>query len=349
VSDLSDWNVYGPVWTLRREFAEWDPVRDTWQAPGGVAAVTFRPDGQVSERESHNPDGSIARWACIYDDAGRIIEAQAWRNDGPRTRVLYSYDEHGRLDNADQVAADGTRRHLDTYRYDDTGRKTKITSLAEYAGIRHVHYSVEGTDMAYSVPGAATLTVTYDDRELPAEATFHDSNGGVIRRVVFSRDGDGQVLTEVQYFGGQNPFPERLVRAADIPFEEQAKRVAGLTTVFAGQVVSSVAYAHDSRGRLLERTMQLGSLSEERTTFQYDDFNNPIAETWESRKREVDMNDGEIVQTPWQEPGVWHNRLGYQYDARRNWIERVTWSRTESQPEFQRSSIERRTITYYEM
>ena len=58
MSDLARWKVRGPVRTLRNEHAEWDPSQDTWRAPRSFSTVTFRHDGQVSDRECHNPDGS---------------------------------------------------------------------------------------------------------------------------------------------------------------------------------------------------------------------------------------------------------------------------------------------------
>jgi hypothetical protein len=42
-------------------------------------------------------------------------------------------------------------------------------------------------------------------------------------------------------------------------------------------------------------------------------------------------------------------RFEYQYDPQGNWIERVVWFRSGSQPDFQRSHVERRMITYYEV
>ena len=204
----------GPVWRLRTELAEWDPTHGTWQAARGVSAVTFRRDGQISDGESHYSNGSVARWARLYDDGGRMIERP---------------------------------------------------------GIRGIHYSVEGSEFAYSAPGAATLTVTYGDRELPAAASFHDAHGGVIRRIVFSRDSDGHVLSEVVHFSGEDPFARSTVDTDDNLPEEWAKTAALLKSVFAGQVLSSMAYAYDSKGRLVERTVRVGVLVTERTTFQYDD------------------------------------------------------------------------------
>ena len=41
-------------------------------------------------------------------------------------------------------------------------------------------------------------------------------------------------------------------------------------------------------------------------------------------------------------------RFEYTYDAAGNWTERIASGRFDRHPEFQRTNIERRTITYYE-
>ena len=348
MSDLARWKVRGPVRTLRKEHAEWDTSQRTWQAPRSVSTVTFRHDGQVSQGEVHSPDGSLARWARVYDNDGRIIEEQSWRDDGPRSRVVYSYDALGRLAARGDVAPDGTRREAETCRYDGAGRKTKVTFLSQDQA--HTHYGVEGTEQAYGAPEAVTLTVAYDDRDLPTEASFHNANGGLVRRIVFSRDHDGRLLTEVVYFGGESPYSDLQPHADNVPLEERANMAAALKMAFEDRAFCNISYAYDSKGRLLERTMYMGTLSEELTVFEYDDYDDPIAETSRSRNRRVDIDDDGVVRTTVEERRVQqHNRYDYQYDSHGNWTERVGSYRIGSQPEFQRSNIERRTITYYEL
>jgi hypothetical protein len=126
---------------------------------------------------------------------------------------------------------------------------------------------------------------------LPAEANFHDAHGGLIRRIVFSRDSDGHVLSEIVHFIGEDPFGRPTVDTDDDLPEKRAKTAPLLRRVFAGQVLSSVAYAYDSIGRLVERTIRVGVLVTERTTIQYDDFDNPIAEIRESRDGAIGVDD----------------------------------------------------------
>jgi hypothetical protein len=306
MSDVARWNLRWPVRTMRSEVAEWDPDRGVWQAPRGASIITFRPDGQVSAGESFHPEGPVARWARVYDADGRIIEEQSWRDNGPRSRGVYSYDARGRHVATEVLEADGTRRETERCRYDSGGRKTKVISLPhllpqDRADIRAIHYGVEGSEYAVDAPGAVALTVSCDDRGLPAEASFNDENGGLVRRMVFSRDSDGRLLTEVVLFGGEGPFP--LPPADGRPIEDLVRSAAELKLAFPGQVVCKAAYVYDTRGRLLERARYMGSLSEERTNFEYADHDDPIAEHSTSNYR-VDIDDAGVVRTTEEEPRV---------------------------------------------
>jgi len=178
---------------------------------------------------------------------------------------------------------------------------------------------------------------------------FHDANHVIIRRIEVSRNRDGRLLTEVVHFGGQTPFTNVPTDVESVPPEERLRFAALLTTVFGDRTFSSTTYAYDQMGRLLERTRRIGSLSEERTTFRYDDQDNPIDEISEVHSRDMDIDDAGVVHAKEEEPRVQHLCFDYQYDAQGNWTERIVWVRTGPQSEFRCSNIERRTITYYEL
>ena len=55
MSDLANWNVHGPVHTMRTEFAEWDLSLEQWQSARNSNLVRFHPDGRISESEAYNP------------------------------------------------------------------------------------------------------------------------------------------------------------------------------------------------------------------------------------------------------------------------------------------------------
>ncbi len=286
MSDRAKWKVRGRVRTLRAEFAEWDPRQEVWQAPRRVSSVTFHPNGTIRESEHQNPDASISRSTYLYDDVGRLVEVQFWMNDGPMSKVLHSYDDAGRPLHTVNVAQDRTVRESETYRYDGGGRKTKV-QLVDCA---NCFYGFEGTEHAYGAPGAATMTVTYDERDQPADVLFHDPDHNLLQRVVFTRDRDGRLVSEEIVRG------ELLQNALDsAPPEERARANALLATVFGpDQTLSRTTYAYDQRGRRVERRTRMGTLGENRTTFRYDDYDNPVEETTEDRSREVNIDENGI-------------------------------------------------------
>ena len=353
MSDLARWELRGPVRTLRTQFAEWNPeTRDWWPLKNRFVA-TFRADGQLSEIEHHNPDGSVPREVRLYDDAGRLTEDQWWSNDVLTRRVVHTYDGVGRSASAETVDADGTKHEIERSEYGEGGRKTKVVFLPvpETSGATcstgscGTMYGVEGTDVAYSAPGATTSTTTYDQHERPSEVTFHDANDGLVSRVVFSRDQDGRVLSERMEFAG----PGGLLGPAfdaNVPADERASMIELLKTVFDDQTFSLARYAYDEKGRRIETIRRMGKLSEERVTVCYDDFDNPLEEVRSDVSREMRMDDG-VVKTEERPSHVQHVRFEYQYDAHGNWTERTVWQRMEPNIDERPSNVERRTIAYY--
>jgi hypothetical protein len=184
--------------------------------------------------------------------------------------------------------------------------------------------------------------------KLPAEAIFHDAGGQGLRRLLFTRDPVGRLLTEAVLFPGESPFPELQLDAGTVPAEERARLAAALKAAFVDHVLISTDYRYDANGRLVERTSRMGTLSEDRTTYEYSDHEHPIAETSLSRSHGVDADDNGAVRTIDEDDHRHHARFDYQFDSYGNWTERICSGRSDQQPEFQRSNIERRTLTYYE-
>ena len=354
MSDLNRWEMHGRVRTLRKEFAEWNPDRGEWQPPRGLTIVTFRPDGQLSESEYHNPDRSVARQVRVYDDCGRLTEDQWWTGDVLTNRVLHSYDMAGRPVSATAIGADGTEREVESCRYDDLGRKTKVVFLSvpdASAGSCSptgcgTFYGVEGTETAYGAPGATTNTIIYDDRELPLQASFHDADQTPVRRIVFSRDRDGRLLNEVVQFEGAGTLFGSAIEMDNLPAEERAPFAELMTAAFGDRTFFLATYAYDEKGRLIERVRRMGQLSEERATFQSDDYGNPVEEVSEDLGRDVRIADG-AVKIEESASRIQHSRFEYEYDAHGNWTERMVWQRIGPGSDYRRSNIEHRTITYY--
>jgi YD repeat-containing protein len=345
MSDVAKRKLRGPVRTLRTETAEWDAAREAWKPSRHVTVIEFRTDGKIGASDSHYHDGTTSRVLFRYDDRGRLLETQYGPADGPFNKSVYSYDETGRHLRTASVAADGATRESETCRYDSTGRKTKVSFLD--ARVPNVGVGIEGTDHAFGAPGATTMTTAYGDRDEPEEVVLHDANHAVVRRVTFTRDREGRVLSEVVQFGGQFPFPEMQQQLGKGPAEEVAAMAAVLAQAFEAQTLHSTTYAYDRHGRVLERTERMGTLSETRTTYRYDDRDNPIEEIEEAQNRELGV-DADGTPRARNESARRHDRrYEYQYDAEGNWTERIVSGRIEPNAIFQRSALERRQITYY--
>jgi hypothetical protein len=324
---LAHSNVHGAVHSLSIEFAEWDLTLEQWRAAQHFTIVRFRPDGAIGESEHRNPDGTISHSSYSYDAAGRMQEARFGMNDGRINRSLYFYDERGRLERVVAVDHDGTEREVETCSYGQDGKRTKAYVVPAQLA-KAFMYAIESTGQSYGAPGARTITTLYDDGGRPNEVFFHDADQRLLRRVVLARDGMGRLTTEELRLGEESPFP-------DVVFGPNS-------------VLSSTSYAYDARNRVLYRGTRMGELGEHRTTFRYDDRDNPIEEIHEDISREMQIDEAGVLHTSTEKSSTQHARFDYTYDAQGNWLERVVWSRLESNPNFERSNITRREITYYD-
>jgi hypothetical protein len=324
--------VNGPVRTYRHEYAEWDREPGAWKPPSGVTIVTFRPDGQVIESQTHLHDGSIARRACAYDDEGRLVDEQSWTNDSETHHVLHAYDAAGRPTVRTHVAPDGTRREGETFTYDQAGHRTLTVVLPDLR--------TSGLDGSIGVG----IGLGEDDVD---EGVFYDANQRLMHRVTRSRDQEGRVLREVVELGGETPFGDFHGGLDEVPVEERARMAGLVAQVFADRTFASVEYAYDGKGRILQRTTRMGSLSEERTIYHYGDRDDPIEEISEHHSRRANLDEGGLVHTSEDAPQRHHSRFEYVYDDHGNWTERIVSVRSDSLPGFERTGITRRTLTYF--
>lgn len=321
MNDVAKWKVRGSVKTLQTEFAVWDLNLESWQPAQHLTLTSFRPAGTVSASDTHNPDGSIAHSRWLYDEAERLTETRFCLNDGLVDTTVCFYDEAGRHQRTVQL---NTQTDLVISSYDARGVRTQTRSLGP-RGV-NIAYGIEGTEQAYGAPGAATMIVTDDESVRPAKVIFQDANGRSLREVIFARDHTGRLLSEEMRVGEE--FPEPLRKAF-------------------GEIFSRITYSYDSRGRRLERMNKFGGIGETRTTYRYDDSDDPIEEVTEDTNREMSIDDNGAINYSSDRVSVQHNRFEYRYDAHGNWTERIVSIRLEPNPGFQRSNIERRVITYY--
>jgi hypothetical protein len=114
-----------------------------------------------------------------------------------------------------------------------------------------------------------------------------------------------------------------------------------------GGIFSETNYVYDAQGRLIEKTNSMFNLGLDRTTYRYEDGDDPIEETIERSHRGANLaEDGTLQYTP-DKVVVQQNRFAYRYDDHKNWVERTVLIRNEGNADFQPSNITRRAITYH--
>lgn len=189
--DRERWGLRGPVHTCR--------VQRIWQVHrcgadacemeerNDKTTLEFRPDGALVQRGYHNPDSS--EWTAVYEynDTGQMMSMHASHSSERVASQIYKYDAEGRLFCVIARSKDTSDCVTESYTYDAVGRWKKIFSV-DLAGQRPnttSSWSVGGTDSAYSAPGAATLTTSYNERQQPVELLFHDEADQLLSRVDF--------------------------------------------------------------------------------------------------------------------------------------------------------------------
>jgi YD repeat-containing protein len=348
MSKVTQSGLRGSVKTMRTEFAEWDVGKEEWQAPRHTTLHQFHAHGQINESVSHNPNGSVSRSTYTYDAADRLAEVHFRLDDGPVSKTVYRYDDLGRAVQTIAVDGDGTERETAIWNYDNAGRKTKIEFVLESRGgtACSTAYGIEGTEQSYFAEGVATITTLFDDREHPSEALLHDSRGGLILEVTFTRDNAGRLLCEEARWPAMPASIEK--RMENAPPEERAAAAAIFAQVLGPEkVLSRTTYSYDERGRRIERSESMGGMSADHITWHYDDYDNPIRQIEEHKSHDMNVDESGNLQPSNEKSSRHEVRFDYKYDKNGNWTERVVTVRYESNPDFQRSNIERREITYY--
>ena len=349
MNDLAKWKVHGPVATLRKENADWDTDRKDWKLARYFTLTSFRRDGTIDSSETHNSNGSIGHSRWLYDSADRLTESDSWTDDSPPQRVLYFYDEAGRHVRTAQLRGDGGQTDLETCIYDADGKQTKTRLLPFTAkgragnGATSIGYSIEDTDMVLGAPGATLMTTTYAGTGLPARVILEDADHNPVHEVHFTRDASGKPLT-VEMIVGESQFNDFADR---VSADHREAAAAVLKQIF-GDAFSRTTYKYDSQGHLIEKINTMGTMHEEHTTYGYDGVHEEaIEETTESRSRGATLEDGAIHYNP-DTVSTQHNRFEYRYDTHGNWTEQIVSVQYDPSADFQRSNVERRTLTYYE-
>jgi len=94
----------------------------------------------------------------------------------------------------------------------------------------------------------------------------------------------------------------------------------------------------------------MGPLGGDRKTMAYNDHGDQIEEVFEHDRREYGLDDeGRLSDAPTKESvSRSEARFRYDYDTHGNWVMRTIESRGGTDQDFTQSSVERRTVSYFE-
>lgn len=157
-----------------------------------ITRESFRPDGKLTERWHHNPDGP--EWAVVrrYDADGRLLAEEV---SGPGARMLeYRYDANGRLERVIELLADGTERVQESYLYHDDG--TSTATLYVHPPLRDRNVGVSAESMLHISTDAVCIMTLRDRGDRPIRKVLYDADNRVIQRVLFRYDAAGRLLEE---------------------------------------------------------------------------------------------------------------------------------------------------------
>jgi hypothetical protein len=300
---------------------------------GSVTVVEFRPDGSLQRHWVKNPPPNSSEWTSHYEYNGRNqLSAVRTEQDGTISTIkLCEYDSAERISRTIMTGKDGKQRVAETYSYEADGGKKKIVNIDPGLPFG-CGFGLDGTDSAYSAPGATSITSIYDERGRPIEHLFHDGAGELVSRVDMSYDERGNLVEEVCT---QQKLPPEIVPHLS---PEQLE---------AAQMMFTFRRRHryDEQNRRIETSMGMAPNDVHKETYTHNDHGEVILQTSESSHAEYTLGEeGLLHQKPESiRSHRWETQLRYQYDSNGNWIEKIVEA-----PGGPIWSIERRTITYFD-
>jgi hypothetical protein len=350
MTERDRWGLRGPVHTcrLQRTWYSRRCVADACKTEerSDITTLEFRVDGSLARRWHHNPDGSEWTSTYEYNDMGRLMTMHTENGAGLVDLQIYEYDSAGRLVRVIARPKGGGDRITESYEYDPVGRKKKtlyVDSAAQRPDALYA-WGVEGTDSSYSAPGANTLTTLYNEREQPTDLSFYDGAGRPLSHVEFGYDREGNLVEEAQTHVAETLPPEMLASLN----QAQLQTVRGLLGA-AGEPMRRM-HRYNEQGRRVETRSRMGPFGGDSKTMAYNDQGDQIGEIFEHEKQDYSIDDeGRLSDAPTRKcVSQSEARFRYDYDAHGNWVMKTLESRGRTDQDFALSSVERRTVGYFE-
>lgn len=306
-------------------------------------AIEFLPNGDMAQSSHQNQDGSDAITTCEYDIAGKLLTVRNQSGGALVGLTVHEYDGARRLVRVLYRPQTGNERITTSYEYDSTGRKKKTQYLTDHGSNSHFAWGIEGTDAAYSAPGAVAASTHYNEREQPTEVLFLDAEGRPLSRVDLRYDQAGHLVEEAQTHSTEVLPPEILASSNEAQRETLRALFGG-----GGKFVQRT-HRYNDDGRRVETRCGMGPLGGDVKKMAYNEHGDPIEEIHECEQREFGMDDqGRLSDMPIKERVIRsETRIRYEYDTHGNWVLKTVESRGGNEQDFTVSSVERRTLTYF--
>lgn len=344
--DRATWGLRGPVRSCTEESG--------FQPPNGAEVhfeytTEFDPAGRITLHRSRNTDGSY--WATRYEygPSGPLLKIASGTEGKEATESHYSYDQQERLQ---RITTDGKAETPVTLRYDERGRKTKIevSRPEDYRPNFATGGSpFEAADRAPNLPGGGSATTIYDEQDRPTEVEVRDAKGELISHALRKYDAEGHVTEEKQILDNLISMVPPEARAKMLeesglsPDRLRQELGAQLTKLMAGRVETySVSYRYDSSGHLIHTSRRIFNQEEEIETT-YNEHGDVASEITRGTKLATEIESTGAGASP----SYSEAQYSYEYDQHGNWIVKSVSYRSSPDGEFQSSSVEKRSLTYY--
>ena len=248
-------------------------VQTMYKSDGSSTTTTrtYNDKGQNIETESiDDTTGLSSKVRYEYDRSGNIIKSTSISADGTESSVYKSYDNHGNVD----------RRWSDLEKYDDASDLTKTWREYSYDDSGYITELKECSKNGQRMDNVISDTTYEYDFSLDISDTY------LVDRYGFGEDG-GPWTTKIVYYP-DNDYQSETVRTYDFETDELTE-----VTTYSNESDSSTKVVTDLKtGHMIQMVYWAGTENEITITYEYDDNNNIIRETY--NKSEVYSSDDKV-------------------------------------------------------
>lgn len=248
-------------------------VQTMYESDGSSTTTTrtYNDKGQNIESESiDDATGLGSKVRYEYDRSGNIIKSTSISADGTESSVYQSYDSHGNVDH----------RWSGSEKYDDASDQNKTWREYSYDDSGYITELKECSKNGQRIDNVISDTTYEFDFSIDISDTY------LVDRYGFGEDG-GPWTTKTVYYP-DNDYQSETVRAYDFDTDELTE-----VTTYSNESDSSTKVVTDLKtGNMKQMVYWAGTENEITITYEYDDHNNIIKETY--NKSEVYSSDDKV-------------------------------------------------------